>query len=64
MTPFRDAMCFIDGDTGQLALGVDGLEAATKGLAESIFGSNVEEAGARVTYMKRVNQISCNGKTV
>lgn len=64
MTPFRDAMCFIDGDTGQLALGVDGLEAAAERLAESILGSNVEEAGARVTYMKRVNQISYNEKTV
>lgn len=64
MTPFGDAMCFINRDTGQLALGINSLKAATEGLAERIFGGNVEEARARVTYQERMNKNPYNAETV
>ena len=50
VAPFRDAVGFVDGDAGELALGVDGLEVSAEGLGEGVLGGNVEEAGAWVTF--------------
>lgn len=52
MAPFRDAVSFIDCDTGEFALLVNGLEAALKGFIESVFRSNVEEAGVWMTFLE------------
>ena len=43
-------MGFVDGDAGELALRIDGLEVSAEGLCEGVLRGNVEEAGAWVTF--------------
>ena len=45
VAPFGDAMRFVDGDAGELALGVDGIEVPSEGGGKGEFGGYVEKAG-------------------
>lgn len=49
MTPLADAVGFVDGDTVQLALRVDGLEVPPEGLCLAELGRHVEKTGPRVS---------------
>lgn len=48
MTPFGDAVGFVDGDAGQLALAVDGGEEFAEVLGGAEFRGDVDEAGVGV----------------
>ena len=41
-------MGFVDGDAGELALGVDGLDVAAERIGQAELGGHVEEACERV----------------
>ena len=49
MSPFRDAVGFIDSNTGELILGVNGLKVATKCFRLTKLGSYIQKASARMT---------------
>jgi hypothetical protein len=48
VAPFGDAVGFVDGDAGELALRVDGLDVAAEGFGQAELGGDVEETGERV----------------
>lgn len=48
VTPFRDAMGFVDCDTRELALSVDRVEVLTEGLGKCILWGDIQETGARM----------------
>lgn len=54
MAPFGDAVGFVDGDAGELALGVDDTQEAAEVVECAEFGGNVEEAGAWVPALEVV----------
>ena len=43
MAPFTNAVCLVNGDTGELALRMYGFEMLAKGLGEGIFRRDVEK---------------------
>lgn len=49
MSPFGDAVCFINDETGQLPLCMYYLKAALKGYGQGVFRSYVEQANIGVT---------------
>ena len=48
VAPFGDTVGFVDGDTGELVLGVDGLQVAAEGFALAVFRGHVEKTGTWV----------------
>ena len=52
VAPFGYAVSLVDGDAGELVLGVDGLEMAAKGFTLTVLGRHVEETGPRVAAAK------------
>lgn len=50
MAPFRNAMCFINRNSGELALIVNRLQMCSKGFGKRIFWRYVQQSGQRVPY--------------
>ena len=56
VTPFGDAVGFVDGDAGELTLGVNSLEVAAEGFRECEFRGNVQESGKGMTLVGTVGE--------
>ena len=52
VAPLADAVGLVDGDAGQLVLGVDGAQRGAEGFRKGVLGRDVEEAGARVPALQ------------
>ena len=50
VAPFGYAMGFIDSNTRELALSVDGEKVFTKGFGQGVFRSNIEEASTGMAW--------------
>ncbi len=65
VTPFRDAVGFVDGDAGEFALRVHRFDVPPEGFREAEFGRHVEEAGERVAAAEIVeDSVSFFGRGV
>lgn len=48
VTPFRDAVGFVDGNAGEFALGVDSVDMLSERICKGVFRGDVQEAGKGV----------------
>ena len=57
MTPFRDAMGFVNRDPGEFVLAIDCLEMATERFCETKFRRNIEEASVRMSATQIIQDL-------
>ena len=54
MSPLRNTVGFVNGDTGEFVLVIDCLKVAAEGLRKAKLRSDVEKSGTRMTTPKVV----------